>query len=290
VEVASARTVSFHLGAATTSIDLDREVDEGAVVEAEIRANQVVWEARPVTVRIVARAEAAALGVAVPDEAGESVRLVEAAGFDLQPCGGTHPVNTAEVGVVVVLGTERYKGGSRVRFVCGNRALEAVRTRVRTLDRMGSLLSSPLEGAIDALQKALEQVSEGHKRVKQLKADLVRSEAAELAASATGEVPVVSRVYDGWAPEDLRALATAVTARRPCLALLGSRGDRAYLVFAQSPGLGFDVPSLLAAAVSAVGGRGGGRGDVAQGGGENVAALEAALASARAAACLPKAP
>lgn len=290
VEAASARTVSFHLGAESSSIDLDREVGEPVLVAAEARANHVVWEARPVSVRTVSRSEAAGLGIRVPDQAGDSVRLVEAEGFDLQPCGGTHPRSTAEVGVVIVLGSERYKGGTRVRFVCGDRGLEAVRARTRTLERVGSLLSAPLQDVEGALQRTLEQIGAGHKQIKELKSALIEVEAAVLADTAGGEPPVVLRAYEGRSAEDLRALATAVTGRRPCLALLGSRGDKAQLVFAQTPGLGCDVPRLLAAAVALLGGRGGGRGDLAQGGGEKVEALEAALASARAAASLPKAP
>ncbi len=143
VEVAGARTMSFHLGTEISTIDLDREVSEGATQHAESRANEVVWEARPVVVRTLTAAEARALGVEPPEGAGEEVRIVEAEGFDRQACGGTHPRSTAEVGVVLVLGHERYKGGSRVRFVCGHRALAASRERNHVLDVLSRTLSTP---------------------------------------------------------------------------------------------------------------------------------------------------
>jgi alanyl-tRNA synthetase len=66
----------------------------------------------------------------------------------------------------------------------------------------------------------------------------------------------------------------------PCVALLGSRADKAHLVFAQSEGLPHDVPALLKAGVEALGGRGGGRGNLAQGGGERLDRLDEALAAA----------
>jgi alanyl-tRNA synthetase len=69
----------------------------------------------------------------------------------------------------------------------------------------------------------------------------------------------------------------------PCVALLASRSDKAQLVFAQSEGLPHDVPALLKAAVLLLGGRGGGRGNLAQGGGDRVERLEEALGQARAA-------
>ena len=289
VTVASARTVSFHLGAESVSIDLDREVGEDHLASAEALANRVVWEARPVKVRDVARSEAVALGVEVPDEAGDSVRLVEAEGFDLQPCGGTHPRNTAEVGVVMLLGAEKHKGGSRVRFVCGERALGAMRLRNRTLDRLGALLSAPLPGMEAALARTLEQLADGRRQIEALQARAIEAEASALAESAAGEPPTVLRVYEGWSADDLRSLAIALVGRRRCLALLGSRAGKACLVVAQTPGLGCDVPGLARAALALVGGRGGGRGDLAQGAGERVEALEAALEAARAAAASPRA-
>ena len=75
---------------------------------------------------------------------------MEAEGFDRQPCGGTHPRTTSEVGVVVVLGHERYKGGTRVRFVCGDRAVAAFHQRARILDERRRLLSSAPEALPEA--------------------------------------------------------------------------------------------------------------------------------------------
>ena len=69
------------------------------------------------------------------------IRVVEAEGFDRQPCGGTHPATTAEVGVVLILAPERYQGGMRVRFVCGDRALDAVARRQGILAELTGVLS-----------------------------------------------------------------------------------------------------------------------------------------------------
>jgi alanyl-tRNA synthetase len=286
VQVAGARTVSFHLGEADSSVDLDRAIADEQARAAERLANEVVWEARPVRVRVVARPEAVALGVSVPDEAGERVRLVEAEGFDLQPCGGTHPASTAEVGVVLVLSHERYKGGSRVRFVCGHRALSSSAERARILDRLCALLSSPLEALPDAAQKTADQLAAAARRGRDLLERALEGEARRLLAGAGSEPPapaLVVAAYDGWPAADLRALASQIVALAPCVALLGSRAEKAHLVFAQSDGLPHDVARLLAEAAAHVGGRGGGRGNVAQGGGERVDLVDEALARAAAA-------
>ena len=78
-------------------------------------------------------------------------------------------------------------------------------------------------------------------------------------------------------------LASKLVALAPCVALLASRAEKAHLVFAQSEGLPHDVPALLKRAVEELGGRGGGRGNLAQGGGDRLDLLEAVLARAAAA-------
>jgi alanyl-tRNA synthetase len=279
VDIASAATVSFHLGGDVCTIDLDRLVYEDAVRLAEERCNEIVWEARPVRSRVVNRREAEAQGVNAADEAGDEIRLVEAEGFDLQACGGTHPRRTSEVGVVLVLGHERYKAGSRVRFVCGARALAAFRTRAAVVDRIGALLSSPLGDLAGNVERLQERLTEATRRARDLADRALRAEAQRLVGAA-GSPAVVTAVYEGWPPEDLRTLAQHLVSLAPCVALLASRAGKAHVVFAQSEGLPHDIPRLLRDALSDLGGRGGGKGNLAQGGSENATGLEAALARA----------
>ena len=288
VELHEARTTSFHLGSEVSTIDLDRLVGEERIAAAERRTNEIVWEARPVRVRTVTRAEADRLGVIAPDDAGDAVRLVEAEGFDLQPCGGTHPRSTAEVGCVAVVGHERYKGGSRVRFVCGHRALAAFSATQRTLDEAAAHLSVPPASVPEAIRRLSDQVAAARRLTAGVQEQAARHEAKQLYkdahATSKGSPPIIVARFDGRTPEDLQVLARALVLEGPCVALVGSGGEKAHLVFAQSPGLGRDIPGLLKASVAILGGRGGGRGDLAQGGGDQVDRLDEALALARSAA------
>jgi alanyl-tRNA synthetase len=289
VEVAQAKTIAFHLGTEVTTIDLDRLVGEEQARAAERRANEIVWEARPVRVSTLPAAEARAQGLEPPEGVEGDVRVVEVVGFDRQPCGGTHPRTTAEVGVVVLTALEKYKAGTRVSFVCGRRALDAIARRQGVLDRLVSTLSAPLDDLVMAAQKAKDDhaASERHARVlldRALEGDARRllEEARGEGLVAPGSPAVVVATFDGWPPNDLRVLATKLVGLAPCVALLGSRADKAHLVFAQSEGLSHDVPGLLKAAVEHLGGKGGGRGNLAQGGGDRLDLLEEALARASA--------
>ena len=115
------------------------------------------------------------------------------------------------------------------------------------------------------------------------KAQLLEGFVCYGARSAADRPALVSAIYDGWPAADLRSLAQRLVALAPCVALLGSRSDKVHLVFAQSEGLGHDIPALLSAAALVVGGRGGGKGNLAQGGGDRLDRLDEALAAAAAA-------
>jgi alanyl-tRNA synthetase len=289
VEVARAGTIAFHLGAEVTTIDLDRPVTADQARAAERRANEIVWEARPVRVETLSAEEARAQGLEPPEGVETSVRVVDASGYDRQPCGGTHPATTAEVGVVLVVALEKYKVGTRVSFVCGHRALDAVARRRDVLDQLVSVLSAPLDELPSVALKTRDDLVESERRARGLLERALEGEARRLLDEARGAAPVaapgppalVVAAYDGWPPNDLRVLATRLVGLAPCVALLGSRADKAHLVFAQSDGLPHDVPALLRAAVEHLGGRGGGRGNLAQGGGDRVDLLDEALGRAR---------
>jgi alanyl-tRNA synthetase len=262
-------------------VDLDRPVSEELLSAAERRANEVVWQALPVHSRTVSRAEAVSLGVDVPPEARDDVRLVEAQGFDRQPCGGTHPANTAEVGVVVVLDHERYKGGTRVHFVCGHRALRVLGSQRQTLGDAARLLSCPWPQLAEAAERLLAQLGEVRRRAQDLALRAIAAEAQTL-LSEVDPALVTTRVYEGWTADELRSLAERVVARRQGVVLLGSRAGGAYLCFAESAGLQHDIPGLVRDASLRLGGRGGGKGHVAQGRSDSAQGLEEVIAWAAA--------
>jgi alanyl-tRNA synthetase len=288
VELAGAETIAFHLGSETTTIDLARTVTPEQARAAERRANEIVWEARAVHVTTISLTQARATGLTPPDGVAAEVRVVDVAGFDRQPCGGTHPRSTAEVGVILLTALERYKAGTRVSFVCGHRALAAAARRQEVVDALVSALSAPLADLVSVARKAKDDLAAAEKTAKDLLERALEGEARRLLADSRGDGPapaagspaIVVACLDGWPANDLRVLATKLVAIAPCVALLASRADKAHLVFAQSEGLPHDVPALLKAAVERLGGRGGGRGNLAQGGGDRLDLLDEALAGA----------
>ncbi len=137
------------------------------IAEAEDDANRIVWENRAVTIRFATAEEAAAMPLRKESLRTGSLRLIEVSDFDLSACGGTHVERTGAIGLIAVAGSEKFKGGSRVEFLCGGRALQRFRTwRGALTEAQRHLSVAPIElaAAIERLQndsKALQRTVRG---------------------------------------------------------------------------------------------------------------------------------
>jgi alanyl-tRNA synthetase len=260
------RTVGFHMGADVSTIDLVREAAPAEVERSVDEANRIVWEDRPVMIRLVSQTEATNLSLRKESGREGTLRLIEVSGFDLSACGGTHVERTGAIGVIAALSTERLRGGARLTFACGARALRALRTfrntvagSVRTL----SVLADDLPAAVERVQAESKDLG---KQVKGLREKLAAHEGAALVAGAPqiGGVRLVVRAIDGWDAGGLKALAVAATAGGGACVVLVSP---VALVAACSADVPVDANAVLRQLTSRFGGRGGGKRELAQGGG-----------------------
>jgi alanyl-tRNA synthetase len=262
------RTESFHLGAETSTIDLAREVTPDEIARAEEEASRVAWEDRPVTVRFVDAAEASALPLRKASERAGTLRLVEIAGFDVSACGGTHVTSTGMIGIVAVAGWERFKGGSRVTFVCGRRALRSharFRDTTTTIMRLLSTSQNDAAAAIERLQAEARTLAKASQQLGEQLAGY-RGAALRATAETMNGLAVVLTQEPARDAASLKRLATAVVSAPGTIALIVGEGHPAPVVIARSTDVDFDAAAWLRQAISALGGRGGGRNEQAQGG------------------------
>jgi alanyl-tRNA synthetase len=206
---------------------------------------------------------------------GGELRLIEVQDFDLSACGGTHVGRTGEIGIVAIAGWERFKGGLRVEFVCGGRALATFRS-LRDIVSAGARALTVHPSELPASVERLQADAKEHARtLKRLQERLATHEAESLAASARsiGGVRIVVAALDGWEAAGLKAIASSIAARPGHAAvLLGSRSAGSSLVVARAADVTFDASAVLRAITGRFGGRGGGRADLAQGGGATASA------------------
>jgi alanyl-tRNA synthetase len=264
-----ARTVGFHLGASSATIDLDKEVAAEQIARVEAAANKIVWEDREVSVRFVKSAEAAKLPLRKDPARTGDLRIIEIKDYDLSACGGTHVCRTGAIGVIAIAGAERFKGGMRVEFVCGGRALGAyrrLRDAVTGGVRLLSVLPEELPAAIEKMQTASRVQQKDQERLQER---LAVHEAIALGAKGQkiGSVTLVSEAVSGWDANGLKKLASAVASRPGMVAVLISAETPALVVVARSQDVAIDAGEILRKLIARFGGKGGGKGVMAQGGG-----------------------
>ncbi len=284
VQCCGAETRSFHLGAETSTIDieLDNPTAEHMRAAEEI-ANQIVFEDRAMRIHIVGEEEASRLPLRKESELRGEIRVIEIDGFDWSPCGGTHAARAGQVGLIVIKSFERAKKLTRVEFVCGRRALEEYRRANAAAVGVAQLFSAERDTGPELVARLIQENKETKKRARDLLEKAMEAEATRMLAGARqfGDVRIVSAVFDDRGLEELKVLASRLAQQENCVALLGSReGGTARLIFARSGGVNLHMGQLMAEACAVIGGRGGGRPDQAQGGGPELSKLERAITSA----------
>ena len=231
--------------------------------------------------------EATALGAIAffGDKYGDIVRVLEA-GSSVELCGGTHVKATGDIGTIKIVG-ESSVGSNlrRIEAVTGYNSIALLQREDRMLTDTARLVGVATNEVVDGVQRKLDEIKALNDEIKALRAKAAMGQAAELAASATGGV-LVSRV-DGLAPGELRDLALAVRQQAGIDAvILGGLTPTGgvTLVAAITAAFGGQASDLIKDAAKAVGGGGGGKGDIATAGGKNPEGLDQALELARQAA------
>jgi alanyl-tRNA synthetase len=288
VTLFDAPTRSFRVMEQCCEIDVDLINPTTERIERAVElANNVIWEDRPMTVREVMSEEAAHLPLRKDPAREGLLRLIEIEGFDLTPCGGTHASHTGEVGLIAVRSWERAKGLTRIEWVAGRRVLEDYRQANKTARNIAALFSTARDDAPKLAARMLEENKDLQHRVHALEEIASRAEAEQLIAEShvsPAGLRVIAKTFQDRDTESLKQLAQALIAQPNVVALLGSTDkDAVRLVFARSVEAHGDMNDLMRDACALIDGRGGGKPEMAQGGGKNAAKLSEAIDLATAA-------
>ncbi|HSD45875.1 MAG TPA: DHHA1 domain-containing protein [Pyrinomonadaceae bacterium] len=282
INLFDAPTKSFRVLEQSCEIDVELPQPTTEIIERAVElANNVIWEDRMITIHNVSAEEAAAMPLRKEPAREGELRLIEIENFDLTPCGGTHAYRTGEVGMIAMRSWERAKGLTRIEFVAGVRALADYRKANRTARDVAALFSTGRDDAPQHAGQLVEENKELHRRVRALEEIEARVEAERLLASAvihSDGTRVVSHVFDDRDAEFLKKIVQVLITHSRTIGLLAARdNDAARLVFARSGDAPGDMNTLMRDACTLLDGRGGGRSDMAQGGGKNPARLNEAI-------------
>ncbi|MGE5175352.1 MAG: alanyl-tRNA editing protein [Hyphomicrobiales bacterium] len=266
VDVARADTRSFHLGEDVVTIDVDHPGPDAALLaRVEDRANEIVWEDRDVRTHVVSLEQARSFPLRKPPDVEGEVRVVEVDAFDWSACGGTHVRRSGAVGIVTILGAERYKGGTRIPFACGGRALRRLRDATSVLKGLCLEFTTGEAELPRAIARLREERGRLEARLKPLLKEALEREAEALVAGAPAGArgPVVVRHFPDRDPAEIAPLAASIAARGGIALLAAGRGSaRAHF---SAPKGTIAVGAIFADLCRRHGAKGGGRPESAQG-------------------------
>jgi len=252
------------------------------IVNAQIRRNT------PVATDVLGREQAIAAGATAlfGEKYGDEVRVVSIGEFSKELCGGTHARRTGDIGLFkIVVETGVAAGVRRIEAVTGAGAIHWLQELGRQATAIGAAISGPIEGAVDKIQALLKRQKDLEKQIAALNASMALSDLDQLLAASVeidGMRVIASRVpLDS--PKTLREIGDKIRDKMPSgIIVLGGEFDgKAALLAMVSKELTDRVKAgeLVSRVAMIVGGKGGGRPDMAQAGGPMPDKLDEAMGS-----------
>lgn len=267
------KTVSFHLGKETCTIDLnianlkDEEVDQ-----VEKMANNIILENRPIEAKWVTQKELSDYSLRKELSVSENIRLVIIPNFDYTGCGGTHPNSTGQVSSIKVLHWEKQKKHIRVHFVCGNRVIKQLHEKQKVIQSLTTVLNAPQEQMKEATNRILQQTKDLEKTVNELRMKLIEHEANILIDKAQlhHDCKIVKAIFQNRPISEIQQLAKwiAMKTSNILVLLINENDDKLQLICSRSKELNINMNQLVKGILPTINGKGGGNESFAQGGGD----------------------
>ncbi|RKD27930.1 alanyl-tRNA synthetase [Caminicella sporogenes DSM 14501] len=275
------QTIGFHLGSEYVTIDIDKQLSKNDIKKVEYFANQIVFNDLPVSAIYPSNDELNKLPLRKKPSVTENIRIVKIDDFDFSPCCGTHPNRTGEVGLIKIRKFENYKGGLRIEFVCGNRALKDYYLKNEITNTISSLLSVKDIEIIEAANKIIEENTKLKKELKDIKEKLLNFEAVDFykKSSIINDIRIIKYIFEKRNFNEVKTLSNILSNNPKTIVLFGiSNTDKAQLIYSRSKDLDkINISEILKSSLNLIDGKGGGSQFAAQGGGKLSNNINAAL-------------
>ncbi len=278
-------TVGFHLGTDIVTVDITMESMLPTQAEkVEYLANQIIFNNLHVHPRHPDPDELKKMPLRKPPKVSENIRVIEVDQFDYSPCGGTHPNYTGEVGIIKIRKWEKAKGGIRVEFLCGNRALKDYHWKNNSINKTSALLSIKDVDTYEGVERLYNEYNQMKKEMRHLKNQLTDYEADFLyqKSDVYKKTKILVKVFEDRDVNALRVLAARIVSQPNIVILFGTKQDlKAQMLFSRSEEIDINMNQLFKEVAPMINGNGGGNPQTAQGGGSDISNLEGALQAAQ---------
>jgi alanyl-tRNA synthetase len=276
IQVLSADTLSFHIGEEDSTIDVNlKKAKEEDIEKVELLANRIIYENRDVRTYIVDKEEVKKLNLRKTPPQKEKIRIVEISDFDISACGGTHCRKTGEVGIIKIKKWEKMRDNLRFHFVCGLRALKDYSQKNYIINRIVSEFSANEYEIIQFIGKFQGEIKNLRKKISKLQEKLIKYEAEEIIAQSKGKI--IKMKFEDREPNEIKYLALNIIKKGDFIVLFGLKAQRVHLFLARSEKIPVDLREIIGAIAPIIEGKGGGRPDYVEIGGEKKEKIEEAL-------------
>jgi alanyl-tRNA synthetase len=265
-------------------------VPSSVMADVEARVNEVVLDDLSVHAEYMSQDEAIRSGAMAlfGEKYGDTVRVVSVGDWARELCGGTHTERSGQLGVIKLLGESSIGSGvRRVEALVGGDAYRFLAREHVIVNQLAEALKARPEELPERVGSIVEKLRVAEKEIEKVRVQQLLAEAAQIAgdASRVGPVHVVAHRADGAGGADVRQLALDVRGRLPggeagVVVVVGHTDGKVAVVAAtteEARALGLSANDLVRTVGPLLGGRGGGKDDVAQGGGSDASRIDEAL-------------
>ena len=259
------------------------------LAETEIRVNDAILSSLPVTTQELPIEEAKKLGAEAQfgEKYGDVVRVVSMGDYSVEFCGGTHLKNTAQCGLFKIISESGVAAGvRRIEAVTGRGVMEYIIEHDALIMRTAAALKTNLLHEIDKkAEAAMAELKDSQKAAEAIKAKLAAAKASDIMAGVkhVGDINVLTAQLDGTTADGLKTIADKFKEKEECGAVVLAANTDGKIVFVAmatkaAVAKGVHAGKIIKDITAIAGGRGGGKPDMAQGGGNDAAKIDDALA------------
>jgi len=280
-ELLEAETLAFHLGEATSTLEMDlRKVSDEDLERVETRANEIIYQDREVKIHSLPEDKIGTLPLRRPPKKKGLIRVVEVSDFDYSACGGTHVRRTGEVGLIKILRWERIRDNLRFDFICGRRAFLDYLLKNRILRELSNRLTVHEREVPSSIEKLFSDLKSQKSLIRKMRERMAVYEAQEIIESAKGKI--LKKIFAEKTHEEVRSLALNIIRQGDFVVLFGLKGEeRGHLILACSEELSIDMRELVPLVSPLINGKGGGRSSLVELAGERAENIAQALEKAQ---------
>ena len=227
--------VGFHMAEDIVTVDFDKQLTQEQIDELELRVNEAIQRNEPTVIRTVTPEEYETIDIRKKAKGlkGE-ITIVYAGGVDSCTCCGTHCERAGEVGLLKIQSHTNYKGGTRIYFNCGMRAVILMQQDNARMDTIARRFSTSADRAVDAVIKQGDELADIKKELKRRTDALFAYRADELYAASdiTKGVHAIVHIEQGIDMNELGMLGERICANKNAVAVLFTKkpGQLSYRV------------------------------------------------------------